>query len=309
VVGARGDQEPAGGAAGKLIRVAGLARLAPATTIATMAKVAFDPQKENWHPSVLPGQIVLVTTVDARGIPNIAPKSRVTLAAFEGPVVGFGCTEEHLTLRNVEATGEFVINLPSERLAERIWELIRHAGEERIRAAGLTLARAHTVSPPVVEECPAHLECTLVQVTRFGAEAFVFGRVEAAAIDEECLEGTSEEQYFRLRPLFFLEGGTYGSIDAAKHVGRPWPTEQQLFLIEIGPDRGGTLEDHAVFLQRLRENGRLLVAGLYERGDDEPSGMYVLSAESAVEAEELACDDPLVRAGATFTIRHWTRRF
>jgi uncharacterized protein YciI len=165
------------------------------------------------------------------------------------------------------------------------------------------------VSPPVVEECRAHLECTLEQVTQFGAEALVFGRVVAAAIDEACVRGSSEEQYFRLRPLFFLEGGTYGSIDAAKHVGRPWPTDQQLFLVEIGPYRGGSVEAHVAFLQRLRGDGRLLVAGPYEHADDEPSGMYVLSADSAAEAERLARSDPFVQAGASFTVRRWTRRF
>jgi flavin reductase (DIM6/NTAB) family NADH-FMN oxidoreductase RutF/uncharacterized protein YciI len=274
-----------------------------------VAKVAFDPRKENWHPSVLPGLIVLVTTVDARGEPNLAPKSWVTMAAFGGPVVAFGCTEEHLTLRNVEDTGEFVVNVPSEGLADRVWQLIRHHGPERIRRSGLTLAPAREVRPPVVEECRAHLECTLVEISRFGAEAFVFGRVVAAAIDDECLTGTPEEQYFRLRPLFFLEGGTYGSIDAAKHVGREWPTEQTFFVVELGPHGDGAVTDHAAFLRRLRDDGRLLVAGPYEGDDGGPGGMYVVSAGSAAAADSLAREDPLVAAGAGFTVRRWRRTF
>ncbi len=270
-----------------------------------MTKVAFDPQKQNWHPSVLPGQIVLVTTVDERGEPNVAPKSWVTMAAFDGPVVAFGCTEEHLTLRNVEDTGEFVVNVPSEHMADLIWQLVRHHGEDRIRTSGLTMYPAQEVRPPVVEECRAHLECRLERVERFGAEAFVFGRVVAAAIDGECLEGTPEEQYFRLRPVFFLEGGTYGSIDTAKHVGRDRPTEQPLFVIEVGAHGFPDAAEHVAFLRSLRDDGRLLAAGPYEPA----GGMYIVSAESPEEAEALACEDPFVRAGATFTVRRWTRTF
>jgi flavin reductase (DIM6/NTAB) family NADH-FMN oxidoreductase RutF/uncharacterized protein YciI len=275
-----------------------------------MAKVAFDPQKENWHPSVLPGQIVLVTTIDARGEPNVAPKSWVTMAAFGGPVVAFGCTEEHLTLRNVEETGEFVINVPSEPLADTIWELIRRHGADRIRGSGLQLCPAWEVRPPLVEQCPAHLECRLEEVKRFGSEAFVFGRVVAASIDGTCLEGTPEEQYFRLRPLFFLEGSTYGSIDSAKHVGRDHPTDQELFVVEIGPHGSDGVEEHVAYLRRVRDSGRLLLAGPYERdGGSGPSGMYIVSADSAGDAERLAADDPLVHAGAAFTVRRWTRTF
>jgi hypothetical protein len=39
-------------------------------------KVAFDPDKHTWRPSPLIGQIVLVTTLNADGASNIAPKSR-----------------------------------------------------------------------------------------------------------------------------------------------------------------------------------------------------------------------------------------
>lgn len=273
-------------------------------------KVALQPDKKTWHPSLLPGQIVLVSTVDAAGRPNVAPKSWVTMAAFGGPIVAFGCTEEHVTLRNAEATGEFVINLVNEALAERMWELIDFHGEERLRRSGLTLVPASRVAPPLVDECPAHLECVLDDVKRYGAEAFLFGRIVAASIEESCLAGTPAEQYFRLRPVFFLERGRYGSIDTAKQVGKEPPVEQALFLIEIAArDDRLPLTEHAAFLRRLRDEGRLLAAGNCEPGAGGPTAMYLVSAATASEAEELAHEDPLVRAGASVVVRPWTRTF
>jgi hypothetical protein len=50
------------------------------------AKIAFPVDKADWHPSVLPGPIVLVSTADMRGEPNFAPKSWISTMAFRGPV-------------------------------------------------------------------------------------------------------------------------------------------------------------------------------------------------------------------------------
>ena len=47
---------------------------------------------------------MLVTSVDAYGVINVAPKSWVSMAAFAGPTVGFGCNVEHGTHRNIYQT-------------------------------------------------------------------------------------------------------------------------------------------------------------------------------------------------------------
>lgn len=61
--------------------------------------------KADWHLSVLPGPIVLVSTVDAAGEPNIAPKSLVSMMAFGGPVLAFGCHRSHATAATPKARG------------------------------------------------------------------------------------------------------------------------------------------------------------------------------------------------------------
>jgi hypothetical protein len=88
-------------------------------------KVPFDPDERSWRPLVLPGQIVAVTTVDARGEPNLAPKSRVTMAPRAGPVLAFGCNVTHTIHKNAVATGEFVVNVPPGELVGRVWALTR----------------------------------------------------------------------------------------------------------------------------------------------------------------------------------------
>jgi flavin reductase (DIM6/NTAB) family NADH-FMN oxidoreductase RutF len=186
-------------------------------------KLPMPLDKRDWHPSVLPGQVVLVSTVDEDGAPNVAPKSWITMAAFGGPIVAFGCHVSHATYRNAAATGQFVVNVPSAELAERVWELPDRHGAERLAHAGFTLLPAQKVRPPLVGECRAHLECALDDVKHYDAEVFVFGRVVAASLDEECFDGDPAKQYARLAPLFFLEARLYGSLDGVATIAAAPP--------------------------------------------------------------------------------------
>ncbi len=278
------------------------------------AKVAFPAGKAHWHPSVLPGPIVLVSTVDARGEPNVAPKSWISMMAFRGPVLAFGCHSSHATARNAEESGEFVVNFPPEALVERIWAMPASYGAERIARSGLTLLPARQVAPPLIAECKAHLECTLEAVTRLGDEVVVFGKIVAASIDEDCAGASLADQYFRLRPVFFLEEGVYGSIDAAKRVGAACPADQMLTVVELyGPPGGPDAAAHVAYLRSLRDSGLLLMAGPYDGreegpGRPHPSGMVVLAVPEE-KAREIAEADPLVRSGARYVIRRWNRTF
>ena len=162
-------------------------------------KVAVDLDKHAWHPSPLAGQIVLVSMV-----------------AFDGPILGFGCNDEHATCRNALSQGEFVVNVVPAALAPVVWKMANQHGSERIRASGLTLLDAQVVRPPLVAECNAHLECKLDDVKRYGHEVFLFGRVVAVSVDDGLLEGDSAMQYARLAPVFFLEFGACATLAAVQ---------------------------------------------------------------------------------------------
>ncbi len=273
-------------------------------------KIAFPAGKADWHPSVLPGPIVLVSTVDAHGEPNIAPKSWISMMAFRGPVVAFGCHRSHATARNAEEAGEFVVNFPPEALVERIWAMPASHGPERIRRSGLTLLPARRVTPPLIEECKAHLECMLETITRLGDEVVIFGKIVAASIDEDCTGSSVTDQYFRLRPVFFLEEGVYGSIDAAKRIGAACPAEQSLTVVELYDLPGGQhAQAHAAFLRSLWSSGVLLMAGPYDGPDRSCPAVMIILAAPEDKAREIAETDPLVRAGARYIIRRWTRTF
>lgn len=272
-----------------------------------MTKVALSLDKRQWHPSPLPGQIVLISTVASTGIPNIAPKSWFTMVAFEGPLLAFGCNRKHTTYANLEESSEFVVNVPSASLADRIWGLLNHESAVRIEQSGFKLSPSTHVATPLITECIAHFECKHEGTRFFGDEVLVFGRIVAASIDEECLSRDGSDPYARLRPLFFLEDGVFGSLDCAQRIGARPPADQALFVIETGPLPGENAElsrAHVDYLADLSRDGLLVTAGEFSDGGT----MYVVRLIGLREASDLAAADP-ISASARVHVRRWRRSF
>lgn len=147
---------------------------------------------------VLPRPIAWVSSLSADGVRNLAPFSFYNMVSANPPVVMF-CPSvkrdgsEKDSLRNVSATGEFVVATATEALAEKMNRCSAEVGPEvdEFEWAGLTPAPARFVRPALVAESPVNLECRLLEIKRFGdqpgAGCLVFGRIVAVHVDDAVL--------------------------------------------------------------------------------------------------------------------------
>jgi flavin reductase (DIM6/NTAB) family NADH-FMN oxidoreductase RutF len=112
--------------------------------------MVMEVDKRKWQVSPLPGQVVLVSTLNADGAPNVAPRSWVSMVSFDPPILGFGCNLKHRTARNILETKEFVLNIPDEGLARKVWETGEspHDSATLIRKLGFTVIPSLKVSAP-----------------------------------------------------------------------------------------------------------------------------------------------------------------
>ncbi len=130
---------------------------------------------------IVPRPVALVSTIDRGGAANLAPFSFFTGVGSVPPTVLF-CPAVRApqpstrpggqpdirkdTLRNVEETGEFVVNVVSEAIAAAANATAAEVPPEvdEFVLAGLTPIPSDTVRPPRVAESPAQMECKLLQV-------------------------------------------------------------------------------------------------------------------------------------------------
>lgn len=181
-------------------------------------KIELNTDKWSWHPSPLVGQVVLVTTVDREGVENVAPKSWISMFAFEPPILGLGCNLEHRTARNILATGEFAVNIPHRTQAEIVWRAGELPHPRRLRDLDLTPLPGLRVRPSRIAECPAHFECVLDSCKAWGREVAIFGRIVSYTRDADL--GETWEDWYRCLGLFvYLENKLYGAVEARSLAG------------------------------------------------------------------------------------------
>ena len=115
---------------------------------------------------VAPRPIAWVSSVSAGGVANLAPFSYFNACADRPPTVMFAPNnprpngESKDTLRNIEQTNEFVVNLAGYDLREPMNLTSAHvdASVDEFGPAGLTPAPSVHVKAPRVEEAPVSLE-------------------------------------------------------------------------------------------------------------------------------------------------------
>ncbi len=178
-------------------------------------KIDLLPGKESWQPSLLIGQMVLVSSRSSRGEPNAARKCWVTMVCSEPPMIGLACRLSHRTAINILETREFVINVPGEEIAARVLT----AGDTVSTALApspeetWTFIPSRRVAAPRVEECRGHVECVLEATHRLhGEEVLFIARVVAASADRALHTGPAEGRYASLRPVFALEAGLFAPL-------------------------------------------------------------------------------------------------
>jgi flavin reductase (DIM6/NTAB) family NADH-FMN oxidoreductase RutF len=153
---------------------------------------------------IVPRPVALVSTISRDGIANLAPFSFFCGVGAVPPTVLFcpalrdGAStetgERKDTLRNVEETGEFVINIVSEAIAAAANATAAEVafGVDEFALSGLTPIASETVKPPRVVQSPAQMECKLLQVIYTGhasrSGVIVLGEVLRFHVREDLLD-------------------------------------------------------------------------------------------------------------------------
>jgi flavin reductase (DIM6/NTAB) family NADH-FMN oxidoreductase RutF len=153
---------------------------------------------------IVPRPVALVSTVDRNGVANLAPFSFFSGVGANPPTVLF-CPAVRSpspsasdirkdSLRNVEETGEFVVNIVSEFIAAAANASAAEVPPEvdEFVLAGLTPLASVAVRPARVAESPAQMECKLLQVVYTsrapGGGVIVLGEVVRFHVREDLLE-------------------------------------------------------------------------------------------------------------------------
>jgi flavin reductase (DIM6/NTAB) family NADH-FMN oxidoreductase RutF len=110
-----------------------------------------------------PGPVVLLTTAH-KGRANVMTMSWHMMVEFTPPLVACVVSNANLSFAALRATKECVIAIPAVEMAPKVVGIGNCSGRhvDKFERFGLTPLPSENVTPPLVAECFANLECRVV---------------------------------------------------------------------------------------------------------------------------------------------------
>jgi len=175
--------------------------------------------------AVVPRPIAFVSSTGSHGH-NLAPFSYFIPLSSSPPLLGISVNlrrgEPKDTVANIRETGDFVINVVTAEMTER---MVRSSGDwpahmDEFEVAGFTPAPSQRVKSPSVAESPIHLECRLYREIELGDTTFVIGEMLVAVVNDAVLTD-GRVDVLKLRPVGRLGGEGYALIGDLLQFPRP----------------------------------------------------------------------------------------
>jgi flavin reductase (DIM6/NTAB) family NADH-FMN oxidoreductase RutF len=189
--------------------------------------------------------VVLITTSNLDGTPNISPMSSAWALA-DRVVLGLGSAGQGY--QNLRREGECVLNFPSPALWPRVEKIARTTGRnpvppdkarigftyvaDKFSLADLSPIPSHSVGPPRIAECPLQLEAKLLAIhaasaTECGSKpaTHVIAETRVVRVHAEqriVVPGTSYIDTGQWHPLLYVFRHYFG---AGPNLGRNFRAE------------------------------------------------------------------------------------
>jgi flavin reductase (DIM6/NTAB) family NADH-FMN oxidoreductase RutF len=175
---------------------------------------------------IVPRPIAFVTSVSQTGHANLAPFSFFNGVSSHPPIVmiavGGRKDGRKDTWNNIEATGEFVVNVVVPEIVDAMVLASRDYPPEvdEIAVTGLTPVPSRTVKPPRIAESPVQMECRLEKLVEVAGTAVILGRVLLYHVQDALLEDGAVAPD-KLRPVARLGGDLYAHLGEIFAKSRP----------------------------------------------------------------------------------------
>jgi flavin reductase (DIM6/NTAB) family NADH-FMN oxidoreductase RutF len=184
---------------------------------------------------VVPRPIAWVSSESRSGVLNLAPFSFFNAFSAEPPIIGLGIGMKRKrledgtinfvpkdTLANIIETEEFVVNVVSLPLAEKmnLSSAEFDSSINEFEQTDLTPEASTQIKPPRIREAMVSMECRLFQRIELPKSNIVLGRIVCIHVKDEVWDGDGII-HDRLQPIGRLAGSSYCKTDSTFEMQRP----------------------------------------------------------------------------------------
>ena len=170
--------------------------------------------KQIWKPGnmVYPLPAVMVSTADTKGNDNIITVAWTGTVCTNPTMLYISVRPERYSYHLLRESGEFVVNLTTEKLAKATdWCGVRSGRDyDKWKEMHLTRGEAKKLQyAPIIQESPVNIECKVTEVHELGSHHMFLARVEAVQVDESYMNETGKFELNDTQLLAYSHGEYY----------------------------------------------------------------------------------------------------
>lgn len=170
--------------------------------------------KQIWKPGnmVYPLPAVMVSTADREGNDNIITVAWTGTVCTNPAMLYISVRPERYSYHMLRESGEFVVNLTTEKLAKATdWCGVRSGRDfDKWKEMHLTRGKAEKLTyAPIIQESPVNLECKVTEVQELGSHHMFLAKVEAVQVDESYMNETGKFELNDTQLLAYSHGEYY----------------------------------------------------------------------------------------------------
>ena len=170
--------------------------------------------KEIWRPGnmLYPVPAVMVSCADKEGRSNIITVAWAGTVCSSPAMVSISIRPERFSYHMIRETGEFVVNLTTEKLvrAADLCGVKSGRDTDKWKLAGLTPEKASRVAAPLIAESPVNIECRVTDMIPLGSHHMFLGEVLAVQVDASLLDRNGRLDLQKAEPAVYSHGEYYG---------------------------------------------------------------------------------------------------
>ena len=148
--------------------------------------------KQEWKPGnmLYPLPAVMVSCQRPGEKPNIITVAWTGTVCTNPPMAYISVRPERYSYDIIRETGEFDINLTTEKLAEAVDYCGVRSGRDtdKFQDMHLTPEPSSKIGAPKIGECPVNLECVVEKVEELGSHHMFLAKVVAVHVDEAYMD-------------------------------------------------------------------------------------------------------------------------
>lgn len=185
--------------------------------------------RKHWKPGTLiyPLPAVMVSCGGAPEEYNIITIAWTGTINSDPPMCYISVRPSRHSYDIIKRTGEYVINLTTEKLAKATdWCGCRSGSKyNKWKEMNLTPAPAKIVKAPIIEESPVNIECVVKDIVELGTHHMFISDVVNVSVDDNYLNEKDAFSFAKANPLVYSHGHYYGIGDKIGKFG--WSVEKK----------------------------------------------------------------------------------